>query len=586
MTLRGRFSGGKFRGKARSSTSSTSSVQASLDFLDPQAASIVQAKDHPRCLSEHLWRTPVSPGSGDGITTTAPAPVMTISARWAVGSGSEATEQPPKPSIRFTGIPMRPVHFRPGKSFLKMIFRRPITLGNTYTAYVKWDGVKFTLRFENDEVQYVPTTSIRPPFSPWKAIGSGVWENEAGLEASIEAFYDDVMVGGAHATVNPSSVEFNDVRVGDQADRDIVIGNTGEMALELSNPVVAPNPPFAGGSMGRVQTFPSAWTPAQPARWWPVSTPTAGGGASGSAVIATNDPVQPVLTIPLHGTGGVPDIKVNPKNLPFGKVTKGNNAHQSIHVRNDGLAPLTLTGIGPSGSPAAPFSITGGTCSTQTPVAPAAECTIDVAFAPTAQGTAQGNFSITSNDPDEGTIAVQLTGEGAAILVTPDEGTLGTEVTITGGGFGSSKGKVTIGGVAPKVTLWDRQRNQGNPEQGPGCRRTQRRRRRHQGEAALRPSRSRMPSRRWGPVISSVAPASGASGSTSAITIQGNYFTTKKGKVTLERGGVVKSCKVVTWGMTTITFQVPKKMMAATDYVLRVSNSVDDATTTFGVTVP
>lgn len=51
-------------------------------------------------------------------------------------------------------------------------------------------------------------------------------------------------------------------------------------------------------------------------------------------------------------------------------------------------------------------------------------------------------------------------------------------------------------------------------------------------------------------------------------------------------GGVVKSCKVLRWTMGTIQFLVPKKLTAATDYRLGVSNSVGSGTTTLAVTAP
>jgi len=88
-----------------------------------------------------------------------------------------------------------------------------------------------------------------------------------------------------------------------------------------------------------------------------------------------------------------------------------------------------------------------------------------------------------------------------------------------------------------------------------------------------------------GPKITS-DPESGASGGLSPITIHGSFFSTKKGKVTLELGGMVKSCKVFSWSMDTIQFFVPKKLTAASDYTLRVSNKVDSDTTTFAVTTP
>ena len=176
--------------------------------------------------------------------------------------------------------------------------------------------------------------------------------------------------------------------------------------------------------------------------------------------------------------------------------------------------------------------------------------------------------------------------------VTPESGTLGTKFTIEGSGFGISKGKVLIGGAAAKITGWtDSEINGilkkvGTPDvasdvvvQPKGKKGT---------PAITEPGAFTT----RGPEITSVNPGDGVSGGTIPIIVTGNFFSTKKGRVTLEREGVVKSCKVLSWTMNetnnegTIQFLVPKKLTAATDYTLRISNRVGSDTTTFAVTAP
>jgi len=168
--------------------------------------------------------------------------------------------------------------------------------------------------------------------------------------------------------------------------------------------------------------------------------------------------------------------------------------------------------------------------------------------------------------------------------VTPEAGTLGTELTIEGSGFGKSKGKVLIGGLALKIVEWTDTKIRGSLRKVPPA-----------GVASDVVVQPKVPKGTSitekgaftvrGPEITS-APASGVPGSKTPLTIKGNFFTTKKGKVTLERGRAVKSCKVGTWTMDTITFLVPSKMTAATDYTLRVSNSLGSDTSPFAVTGP
>jgi len=73
------------------------------------------------------------------------------------------------------------------------------------------------------------------------------------------------------------------------------------------------------------------------------------------------------------------------------------------------------------------------------------------------------------------------------------------------------------------------------------------------------------------------------------ITLTGNFFGTKKGKVYLEdiSAGKKKNCKVTSWGMESITFEIPKtsKSFPAKDYLLKVTNKVGEATADINVTL-
>jgi hypothetical protein len=77
------------------------------------------------------------------------------------------------------------------------------------------------------------------------------------------------------------------------------------------------------------------------------------------------------------------------------------------------------------------------------------------------------------------------------------------------------------------------------------------------------------------PEIILVEPSSGSIGD--QITISGNYFGSKKGKVYLgyfsNGKSVEKSCSVINWGDNKIVFVVPKGLLAGT-YDLIVTNSV------------
>ena len=106
--------------------------------------------------------------------------------------------------------------------------------------------------------------------------------------------------------------------------------------------------------------------------------------------------------------------------VPFGNVTEGTTRDQTVTVTNSGNAALTLGTIGGLNPLAAPFSIVTNNCSgVNATLAPAASCTVLLRYRPAGVGTDDSDsFDIPSNDPDEASVVVSLTGSGIA----PGEG--------------------------------------------------------------------------------------------------------------------------------------------------------------------
>jgi hypothetical protein len=100
-----------------------------------------------------------------------------------------------------------------------------------------------------------------------------------------------------------------------------------------------------------------------------------------------------------------PAISLSAPALAFGATTVGmtssTSTPTSITLTNSGNAPLTITGIGVSGTNAAEFAATG-TCrpvapATSVAVAVGATCTIGGSFTPTATGNRTATFTLQSN---------------------------------------------------------------------------------------------------------------------------------------------------------------------------------------------
>lgn len=146
--------------------------------------------------------------------------------------------------------------------------------------------------------------------------------------------------------------------------------------------------------------------------------------ASTDAVSLSFDPSSAIAYIFYTTTGGLqlaavtdimsggvqgPQISLSPASVSFGNVNVGSTSDRTVTVSNTGTADLILGTLGVTGTS---FSRQGGTCaaSGQT-LAPAANCTIIVRFAPGSATTFNGNLSVPSNDTN---VNVPLSGTGVS----------------------------------------------------------------------------------------------------------------------------------------------------------------------------
>jgi PKD repeat protein len=165
-----------------------------------------------------------------------------------------------------------------------------------------------------------------------------------------------------------------------------------------------------------------------------------------------------------------PDIAVSPPSFDYGDVAVGSSSSTVFTVQNDGTADLD---IGTVTSPASPFNKTADTCTGQTLI-PQANCTITIEFAPTQEIAYAGNFTISSNDPDEPDTSVGLDGNGVSSNTPPIAdaggpytGTEGQAIFLDGSGSSDLDGTIVsydwdldndgqyddASGVTPNVTF-------------------------------------------------------------------------------------------------------------------------------------
>ncbi len=243
-----------------------------------------------------------------------------------------------------------------------------------------------------------------------------------------------ILIGG----FDDCAVDFGTRDISVKVTRAIKVTNPSIIELHLENVVVTGNPSF------NVELAPE----------------TIGPGLSGDIVVSvrpnTETLIESTLTIlsdannteqtpdgksdieiPLTATGvdnGIPDIEVTPLACDFGNTAVGGVQLCPVQIANRGNRGLVLDSVDfvaptdedgaplfdvPPDSAQTPFAFSGRppTPDEEIPptVAPEQPVTLQVRFTPDVLGNYQGKFRILSNDPDEGSIDVTLSGIG----VTP-----------------------------------------------------------------------------------------------------------------------------------------------------------------------
>lgn len=157
--------------------------------------------------------------------------------------------------------------------------------------------------------------------------------------------------------------------------------------------------------------------------------PTTAGAFADSFDIPSNDSADPTVTVAVSGTGtllATPEIQVednvlpaDDRLIPFGNITEGSVRDRAITLTNVGGLDLTIGNIGNINPLAAPFSVVidSDGCSAET-LAPDESCTVVIRYAPPATGPASDSLNIPSNDPNEPSVTIDVTGTG----ITEGEG--------------------------------------------------------------------------------------------------------------------------------------------------------------------
>ena len=185
------ISGGKLRTKIRSSNNSTGNIYSRPQFIDPSPIRVIQTKITPISFQNLQGADIVARIAGGYYNDGSPGGGWIGDVAAQIKIGGTGTN----PVAEWQVWRYKDLNGNATENVMTGSFTTPIILGTTYTLYLGWDGSKFIFKIDDEEVQYTPTTFIRPPNNPWKEIGTRIF-NASGKEASMEALFDDVMIEG------------------------------------------------------------------------------------------------------------------------------------------------------------------------------------------------------------------------------------------------------------------------------------------------------------------------------------------------------------------------------------------------------
>jgi hypothetical protein len=274
-----------------------------------------------------------------------------------------------------------------------------------------------------DMVRYRLFIDYDPTFSYFTASFIGQTSNNSLLSITMNSTAPQISVTDSVAPANDLQIPYGAVTEQTSATQTVTVNNTGTAGL-LMQTIGLADPLTAPFSLLN-DTCTAATVPAAGACSFQINfAPGSIGTFSDSLDIPSNAANGGSRTLSVSGTGAatpVPNISVadsvaptDDQQVPFGSAQVGTQANQSLTVSNDGNAALLVGQLAVANPLMAPFTIVSDTCSGQT-IAPGGDCAVGVRFEPTNVGAASDSFDVPSNDPDDPTLTVAVSGTGTAL---------------------------------------------------------------------------------------------------------------------------------------------------------------------------
>ncbi len=252
------------------------------------------------------------------------------------------------------------------------------------------------------EIDYKAGGDTSTPNSIVSADFNGDGASDVAL-ASLGSSTVSVFVNSPVAAFAPRALLFANQEIGStSAAQTMTVANPGSAPLRISGISVT----------GEYSETDNCSAPILPGKSCQVSvtfSPTSAGTLTGTLAFTDNASVVP-QTLKLTGTGTGSHAEVSPASLTFGnQIMYTTSAAQAVMLTNTGTMALVISSITASSQ----FSQTNN-CGAS--LASKASCAVNVAFAPTTEGTISGTLTLIDNsDNTPQKIPLQGTGKGPIV---------------------------------------------------------------------------------------------------------------------------------------------------------------------------
>ena len=213
-------------------------------------------------------------------------------------------------------------------------------------------------------------------------------------------------------SASANSLNLGSLLVGASGSQSIVLTNTGNSSVSISQVVVTGAGFTAGGF-----AVPLTLAAGQNATLTVAFSPVAAGNVTGGVSVISNATNSPT-TIALTGSGIAPTRILSPSvsSLSFGNILVGKTSgSQTVSITNSGNSSVTISQFTVSGA-----AFTAGGLTVPTTLAAGQSASLTLSFSPSAAGTASGSVSLVSNATNSPTtIALSGSGTVQTLQLTP-----------------------------------------------------------------------------------------------------------------------------------------------------------------------